>query len=91
MIHGFETKDLDNLKVQLVTCELYRCGYCEKKCTMLSDIKQYVKTEHIQYIKRIEVIQSRMDFPELLKKSKIRTGPTDSGEERQKCPSLSLA
>ena len=43
---------------------IYRCGYCEKKCTMLSDIKHHVKTEHMQYIERIEVIhvkQSRTD------------------------------
>ena len=41
----------------MVTFEIYRCGYCEKKCTMLSDIKHHVKTEHMQYIERIEVIQ----------------------------------
>ena len=39
---GFEAKDLDNLRVHFVTCEIYRCGICEKKFTKLSDIKHHV-------------------------------------------------
>ena len=53
---GFEAKDLDNLRVHFVTCEIYRCGICENKFTKLSDIKHHVKTEHIRYIQIIEVI-----------------------------------
>ena len=39
LIVNFHAKSLDNLEIQLVTYEIYKCEDCDVKFTKLSDMK----------------------------------------------------
>ena len=37
--------NLEMLETHLNTCEIYECGNCDKRCKLLSDVKEHVTDE----------------------------------------------
>ena len=56
-ICGFETKDMENLDTHLSTCEMYKCGQCDEKFKLLTDIKKHIQETH----KRTFIFHLKMD------------------------------
>ena len=59
-----EAKTCEDLKIHLLTCEIYKCENCDKKFGSLPDVKEHVKAEHlfvIDYVRIIHVKQNRTE------------------------------
>ena len=59
-----ETKTCEDLKIHLITCEIYKCENCDKKFGTLPDVKDHVKKEHlfvIDYVRIIHLKQNRTE------------------------------
>ena len=63
-ICDLEIKSLENLKIHLSTCEIYKCDCCGKKVATLKEIKTHMETEHPENKQHLYVIhlkQNRSD------------------------------
>ena len=42
----FEAKDLENLEMHLITCEMFKCGICENRIFQFSNLKKHFQDNH---------------------------------------------
>ena len=55
----FKADNLENLEMHLFTCEIYECNNCKSREKTLSDVKTYIKKDHINHL--VQVWHMKMD------------------------------
>ena len=59
---------MENLDTHLSTCEMYKCGQCDEKFKLLTDIKKHIQETH----KRTFIFHLKMDRNDFVEFSDTR-------------------